>query len=103
MVLSVTAATMKFLLLFSYEIVNGCPIFNSCKISRFFDGKLNSEKIINVSFVENRGNKIPDSLFTMKIPQNAVVKDMDTGQVLVDTSVIKDYLDSIPLWEHPKF
>ncbi|MDR1493954.1 MAG: hypothetical protein LBT05_14730 [Planctomycetaceae bacterium] len=39
----------------------------------------------------------------MKIPQNAVVQNMDTGQVLVDTSVIKDYLDSIPLWKHPRF
>jgi outer membrane lipoprotein-sorting protein len=87
----------------NYKMVNGCPILNSCKVTSFFDDKFDEEKIINVSFVENRGNKIPDSLFTMKIPQNAVVKNMDTGKVLVDTSVIKDYLDSIPLWKHPKF
>jgi hypothetical protein len=61
--------------------------------------------MLNVSFIELKGNKIPDSLFTMKIRQNAVVKNMDTGQVLVDTSVIKDYLDgidSIPLGRHPR-
>jgi outer membrane lipoprotein-sorting protein len=87
----------------NYKIVNGCPIPNSCKVLKFFDDKLNQEKMLSVSFMENRGNKIPNSLFMMKIPQNAIVKNMDTGQVLVDTSIIKDYLDSIPLWKHPRF
>jgi hypothetical protein len=86
-----------------YKIVNGYPILNSCKTSMFFDGKLNEEKILNVSFMELKGNKIPNSLFTIKIPKDAVVQNMDTGTSFVDTSIIKGYLDSIPLWKRPSF
>jgi outer membrane lipoprotein-sorting protein len=86
-----------------YEIIDEVPIPVAGKKTRLLNGKLLSEKTMKVNFYEIRGNKISNSLFTMKIPQNVVVQNMDTGKSLVDTSIIKNYLDSIPLWKRPSF
>ncbi|MDR1493318.1 MAG: hypothetical protein LBT05_11435, partial [Planctomycetaceae bacterium] len=46
----------------TYKVINDIPVPISGKYTRFLNGKLFEERIFNVSFIELKGNKIPNSL-----------------------------------------
>ncbi len=82
-----------------YEKIDGVyfPVASTSVTKR--GGVLLEKKVMNVTFTESRPNRIPDSLFTLKIPRNAVVENLDTGEIIMDPSELGEYLDTIPIWQ----
>ncbi|MDR2172427.1 MAG: hypothetical protein LBP59_19970 [Planctomycetaceae bacterium] len=67
----------------------------------YSNGRVTRKCSLTVTSVTCTEREIPDSLFKVRIPQNAVIEDMDTGQTLVHLSEVQAYLDALGQYRFP--
>jgi outer membrane lipoprotein-sorting protein len=67
----------------------------------YSDGQIIEKSLLSVTNISLKGSEISDSLFKVTIPSNAVIEDMDTGQIIVNLSEVQAYLDGLGQYRFP--
>jgi outer membrane lipoprotein-sorting protein len=80
-----------------HELIGDIFFPMSAEKINYSNGQITKKSQLSITKISLKGSEISDSLFRVSIPSNAVIEDMDTGQILISLSDVQAYLDGIGL------